>query len=148
MVGEECRLPLCNVVYCIHYHWCGVVLPRRPRQIPARRHLRLPSPPSFPSHSGPHTNCPSSCPPLYTLPTTAAANHPPHRCRVLAIWSCRAMASVAATTTLAPALAPRRRARPGSGLLPPRRASAVRCSLDSNVSDMGVNGEERDPFYS
>lgn len=58
------------------------------------------------------------------------------------------MASVAATSTLAPALAARRRARPGTtGLLtPPRRASAVRCSLDSNVSDMAVNGEERDPI--
>jgi len=58
------------------------------------------------------------------------------------------MASVAAAaSTLAPALASRRRARPGTGLLPPRRAAAaaVRCSLDSNVSDMGVNGEERDP---
>jgi hypothetical protein len=94
--------------------------------------------------------------PLFFSSSLHAADHgcrqppapPVHRCRVLAIWSCRAMASVAATTTLAPALAPRRRARPGTGLLPPRRASAVRCSLDSNVSDMGVNGEERDPFYS
>ena len=50
------------------------------------------------------------------------------------------MASVAATSTLAAALAGQRRAR-----LPPRRPAVVRCSLDSNVSDMGVNGEERDP---
>ncbi|KAK8459130.1 hypothetical protein SEVIR_2G079900v4 [Setaria viridis] len=52
------------------------------------------------------------------------------------------MASVAATSTLAPALAARRRrARPGASPLPlpPRRAAVVRCSLDSNVSDMGVN---------
>ncbi|KAF8731931.1 hypothetical protein HU200_015879 [Digitaria exilis] len=55
------------------------------------------------------------------------------------------MASVAATSTLAPAAlaARRRRARPGAAPLPTtRRASVVRCSLDSNVSDMGVNGEE------
>ncbi|RLM87131.1 zeta-carotene desaturase, chloroplastic/chromoplastic [Panicum miliaceum] len=52
------------------------------------------------------------------------------------------MASVAATSTLAPALAARRRrARPGAAPLPlpPRRAAVVRCSLESNVSDMGVN---------
>jgi len=60
------------------------------------------------------------------------------------------MASVAATSTLAPALAARRRReRPGMGPLPlplpQRRAAVVRCSLESNVSDMGVNGEERHP---
>ncbi|RLN33884.1 zeta-carotene desaturase, chloroplastic/chromoplastic [Panicum miliaceum] len=52
------------------------------------------------------------------------------------------MASVAATSTLAPAIAARRRrARPGAAPLPPtpRRAAVVRCSLESNVSDMGVN---------
>jgi zeta-carotene desaturase len=54
------------------------------------------------------------------------------------------MAAVAANSTLAPAFAARRRrARPGAApMLPPapRRAAVVRCSLDSNVSDMGVNG--------
>ncbi|WVZ62365.1 hypothetical protein U9M48_012123 [Paspalum notatum var. saurae] len=78
----------------------------------------------------------------YTPPLPACRHHffppPPHH---FFTRSCRAMASVAATSTLAPALAARRRPRPGPGTLlpPPRRASAVRCSLDSNVSDMGVN---------
>ncbi|CAN6197233.1 unnamed protein product [Urochloa humidicola] len=54
------------------------------------------------------------------------------------------MASVAATSTLAPAVAARRRrARSGAAPLPllpsPQRAAVVRCSLDSNVSNMGVN---------
>jgi hypothetical protein len=58
------------------------------------------------------------------------------------------VAAAAAAATLAPALACRRRARPGTGLLPPRRAAPapVRCSLDSNVSDMGVNGEATGSF--
>ncbi|TVU41364.1 hypothetical protein EJB05_14872 [Eragrostis curvula] len=54
------------------------------------------------------------------------------------------MASVAATSTLAPALAARQRrlrAGPPPRTPPqlPRRHAVVRCSLDSNVSDMGVN---------
>jgi hypothetical protein len=59
-----------------------------------------------------------------------------------------AMASLAATPTLAPAHTARRRRSARAGLAPrtrPCRRAVVRCSLDANVSDMGVNGEEWDP---
>jgi hypothetical protein len=91
---------------------------------------------------------PCSFPFSHELPRFLLSRTPatplPQRARSSA-GATRAMASVAATSMVAPALAARWRRSARAGLSPPSRRAVVRCSLDTSVSDMGVNGEERDP---
>jgi hypothetical protein len=134
---------------CAHHRFCLPTLVRRggatrPRdKSPGDGIFAAPSPCSFPfSHKLPRSLL--SRPPATPLspPSAPAPSTTPRRCQA---GAARAMASVAATSMVAPALAARRRRSARAGLSPPSRRAVVRCSLDTSVSDMGVNGEERDP---
>jgi hypothetical protein len=135
---------------CAHHRFCLPTLVRRggatrPRdKSPGDGIFAAPSPCSPPllTQIAPLPSFPTPAATPLSPPSAPAPSTTPRRCQA---GAARAMASVAATSMVAPALAARRRRSARAGLSPPSRRAVVRCSLDTSVSDMGVNGEERDP---